>query len=132
MAQPIARGDSMPQDRRPIVVLLVDDQPFVGAAVSRLLAAQDDIALHCCHQPDAAMKEAERLKPAVILQDLVMPVIDGFTLVGMYRANEAISGAAVIALSGNDDPATRAKALAAGASDYLLKLPSKETLVECI
>ena len=38
-----------PRDsRRPIVVLLVDDQTFVGAAVGQLLESEFDIELHCC------------------------------------------------------------------------------------
>ena len=34
-------------------------------------------------------------------------------------------------LSGNDDAATRARALAAGAADYLVKLPTKDVLLAC-
>src|SRR5688572_11396235 len=69
-------------ERRPIVVLLVDDQRFVGMAVGLLLGSEADIQLHCCHAAGEALATANRVSPTVILQDLVMPDIDGATLVG--------------------------------------------------
>ena len=61
-----------------------------------------------------------------------MPDIDGLTLVGLYRTNPQTATTPIIVLSGNDDAASRANALAAGADDYLVKLPKKAALVECI
>ena len=72
---------------RQIVVLLVDDQAFVGAAVGRLLATEPDIALHCCRNALDAIALANQLNPTIILQDLVMPDIDGLTLVRLFRTN---------------------------------------------
>jgi DNA-binding NarL/FixJ family response regulator len=115
-----------------IRVLLVDDQPFVGAVIRTLLATERDIELHCCLKALDAMAQATQLRPAVILQDLVLPDIDGLTLVRMYRENISTAGAAVVVLSGNDDADTRARALSAGADDFLVKLPAKRDLVACI
>jgi CheY-like chemotaxis protein/HPt (histidine-containing phosphotransfer) domain-containing protein len=121
-----------PPDRRPIVLLLVDDQPFVGAVVKRLLATEDDIELHCCVTATDAVARANEVAPTLILQDLVMPDIDGLTLLGLFRENPATARTPVIVLSGNDDADTRARALAAGAIDYLVKLPAKEGLIAAI
>ena len=118
--------------RRPIVVLLVDDQPFVGAAVGLLLESEADIELHCCLWAVNAIALANHITPTLVLQDLVMPDIDGLTLVRSFRANPQTAGTPVIVLSGNDDAATRARALAEGATDYLVKLPSKAELIACI
>jgi CheY-like chemotaxis protein/HPt (histidine-containing phosphotransfer) domain-containing protein len=115
-----------------IVVLLVDDQRFVGAALSRLIAGEQDIELHCCYDAVAAVAEANQVAPTVILQDLVMPGIDGLTLLGMFRSNPTTAHTPVIVLSGNDDADTRTRALAAGANDYLVKLPAKTDLLACI
>jgi CheY-like chemotaxis protein len=115
-----------------IVVLLVDDQAFVGAAVGRLLAAEHDIALHCCRNALDAVAMANQLNPAIIFQDLIMPDLDGLTLVGLFRRNPPTAKTPVIVLSGNDDPQARARALAQGANDYLVKLPAKEDLIACI
>lgn len=61
-----------------------------------------------------------------------MPDVDGLTLLQAYRANDATATTPVIVLSGNDDPATRARALALGADDYVVKLPAKEALIACL
>ncbi|PYQ96854.1 MAG: hypothetical protein DMF94_08085 [Acidobacteria bacterium] len=120
------------EGRRPIVVLLVDDQRFVGAAVGQLLSTESDIELHCCHQAVDAIAMANQITPTMVLQDLVMPDIDGLTLVRLFRANPLTAGTPVIVLSGNDDAATRNRALADGAADYLVKLPAKADLIACI
>jgi DNA-binding response OmpR family regulator len=117
---------------KPIVVLLVDDQRFVGAALGRLLATEQDIELHCCYKAVEAIAEANKVAPRLILQDLVMPDIDGLTLLGMFRRNQITAETPVIVLSGNDDAESRTRALAAGANDYLLKLPAKADLLACI
>jgi CheY-like chemotaxis protein len=114
------------------VVLLVDDQKFVGSALSRLLAGEADIQLHCCLDGLEAVATAIQLKPTVILQDLVMPGIDGLTVLGLFRANPATAHTPVIVLSGSDDAETRAAAISAGAVDYLVKLPEKDIIVSCL
>jgi CheY-like chemotaxis protein/HPt (histidine-containing phosphotransfer) domain-containing protein len=126
-------GAARPADgRRPVVVLLVDDQQFVGTAVRMLLAQETDVELHCCEQALEAVAMANRIAPTVILQDLVMPEVDGLSLMRLYRTNPTTAGTPVIVLSGNDDAATRAQALAAGAADFLVKLPAKADLIASI
>ena len=117
---------------RPTIVLLVDDQRFVGTVVERLLATEADIELHCCEQPAEAVARANDIRPSVILQDLVMPGVDGLTLVARYRSNPATAETPVVVLSGNDCADSRAQALAAGAADYLVKLPARDALIACI
>jgi CheY-like chemotaxis protein/HPt (histidine-containing phosphotransfer) domain-containing protein len=115
-----------------IVVLLIDDQAFVGAAISRLLATEEDIDFHHCRQALDAIALANQIRPTVILQDLRMPDMDGLTLVRSFRTNPQTAGTPVIVLSGNEDRDARTQALAHGAKDYLVKLPSKENLLACI
>ena len=61
-----------PREDGAIVVFLVDDQAMIGEAVRRMLASQSDIVFHACRDATAALDEALRIKPTVILQDLVM------------------------------------------------------------
>jgi len=113
-------------------ILLVDDQRFVGLALARLLDAESGFELHCCERGAEAADTADRIHPDVILQDLVMPDADGLALVQTFRQRAATAATPVIVLSGNDDAATRARALAAGAADYLVKLPSRDALIACL
>ncbi|MBY0232966.1 MAG: fused response regulator/phosphatase [Gemmataceae bacterium] len=114
---------------RPVTVLLVDDQPIVAAQVKQMLAGEDDLVLHYCPDPTQAIDTANRVQPTVILQDLVMPDIDGLMLVKFFRANKATRDVPMIVLSSKEDPAIKAKAFAQGANDYLVKLPDKLEVV---
>jgi DNA-binding response OmpR family regulator len=116
----------------PISVLLVDDQRFVGAALERLLAGEQDIELHCCLNAVDAIARANQIGPTLILQDLVLPDIDGLTMVKMFRANPSTAVTPIVVLSGNDDAESRSRAIAGGANDYLVKLPARQDLVACI
>jgi DNA-binding response OmpR family regulator len=118
--------------RRAISVLLVDDQRLVGVALERLLTGEQDIELHCCYNAVDAVARANEISPTVILQDLVLPDIDGLTMVRMFRANPSTAATPIIVLSANDDPGSRARALAGGADDFLVKLPTRIHLVACI
>jgi two-component system chemotaxis family response regulator WspR len=111
------------------VVLLVDDQPMVGEAIRRMLLDQPDIDYHYCPNGKLAVETAERLAPTVILQDLVMPDVDGLTLVGRYRASPVIGDTPVIVLSSKEDPAIKRDAFQGGANDYLVKLPDAIELI---
>src|SRR5262249_12739093 len=91
-----------------------------------------DIELHHCLDAKSAVETAARLDPAVILQDLVMPDIDGLTLVAQYRNNPKTGTTPVVVLSANDDADARARARAAGATDHLVQVPAKDDLVACI
>jgi two-component system chemotaxis family response regulator WspR len=111
------------------VVLLVDDQPMIGEAIRRMLADQSELQFHYCQDAAAAVEVAARIRPTVILQDLVMPGIDGLALVNEYRANAATKDISIIVLSSKEDPAIKRDAFRGGANDYLVKLPDKIELV---
>jgi CheY-like chemotaxis protein len=115
-----------------IPILLVDDQRFVGIAVTRLLGSEKDLELHRCEVAGEAIAEANRIRPALIFQDLKMPDIDGLSLVRLFRSNPATASTPIVVLSANDDPEDRTGAAAAGANEYLVKLPTRAHLVSCI
>lgn len=112
-----------------ITVLLVDDQAMIGEAVRRLLADEKDIVYHYCPDPTKALQMAQEIHPTVILQDLVMPQVDGLTLVKFFRANPATRDIPMIVLSTKEEPTTKAEAFALGANDYLVKLPDRIELI---
>jgi len=104
-------------------ILLVDDQPIIGEAVRRMVSPHHDFAFEYCRDPLTAIEAATRFKPTVILQDLVMPGVDGLDLVRDYRATASTREVPLVVLSSKEEPATKAEAFARGANDYLVKLP---------
>ena len=112
-----------------LMVLLVDDQAIVAEAVRRSLAHLEDVDFHYCPDGRDALKAAMQIKPTVILQDLVMPGVDGLDLVRQYRATPATRGIPVIVLSTKEEPKIKAQAFEAGAHDYVVKLPDRVELI---
>ncbi len=112
-----------------VTVLLIDDQPIIGEAVRRMLSGEDDVVFHYCKDPARAVEEAARIGPTVLLQDLVMPDIDGLTLVKTFRENPATREVPLIVLSTKEDPKIKADAFALGANDYIVKLPDRLELL---
>lgn len=110
-------------------VMLVDDQSIVAEALRRMLEDQSDIDYHYCSDPAKAIAEATAFKPTVILQDLVMPDIDGLMLLKFFRSNADTKSIPIIVLSTKEDPKIKSDAFALEASDYLVKFPDKIEVV---
>ena len=110
-------------------VLLVDDQVIIHEALRRMLDDIEDLELHCCSQGVDALQVASALQPNVILQDLVMPDVDGMMLVKYYQANPQTRDIPIVVLSSREEARTKAEAFTAGANDYLVKLPDRIELL---
>jgi sigma-B regulation protein RsbU (phosphoserine phosphatase) len=110
---------------RGTTVLLIDDQPIIGEAVRRMLVGEEGIAFHFCRDAIKAVEVAIQVEPTVILQDLVMPDIEGLDLVRRFRADKRFHDVPIIVLSTKEEPAVKAEAFAVGANDYIVKLPDR-------
>jgi sigma-B regulation protein RsbU (phosphoserine phosphatase) len=112
-----------------IRVLLIDDQAIVGETVRRMLAPEPDIVFEFCQDPTKAIPTAAQWSPTVILQDLVMPEVDGLALVRFFRVHPTLRDIPLIVLSSKEEAVTKAEAFGLGANDYLVKLPDRIELV---
>jgi DNA-binding NarL/FixJ family response regulator len=114
-----------------ISVLLVDDQALVRSGFRLILDAQDDIEV-IGEAPDgrAAIEEAARLHPDVVLMDVRMPEVDGIA------ATKTIVGerpeAKVLVLTTFDEDRIVYDAMKAGASGFLLKSAPPAQFVEAV
>jgi two-component system chemotaxis family response regulator WspR len=112
-----------------ITVLLIDDQQMIAEAVRRSLSSEEDIEFHYCQDPTKAIKLAAEINTTVILQDLVMPDIDGLMMVRYFRVNKSTAKIPIIVLSTKEDASIKSEAFKLGANDYLVKLPNKVELI---
>lgn len=112
-----------------VKVLVVDDQPITVESIRQLLASELDIEIYACEDATLALSVAAEISPSVILQDLIMPDVDGMMLIKFFRAHPRTKDTPIVVLSSKDDPKSKAMAFTAGANDYLVKLPDPIELV---
>ena len=111
------------------LVLLVDDQPIVEAALRRLLAPFEDLELAAVRDADAGLQAALARRPEVILQDLNMPGVDGAEQIRRIRSNADLADTPLVVLSADSDAETKERCFGLGANDYIVKLPDALELV---
>jgi len=115
----------------PIHVLIVDDHSVVREGLRAFLELQDRIeVIGEAGDGREAIEEAKRLRPDVILMDLVMPRLDGVE--AMRELHEQVPAARVIVLTSFLDDERLLPALRAGAAGYLLKNVEPQDLARAI
>jgi CheY-like chemotaxis protein len=79
-----------------------------------------------------AVKMARELRPALILMDIQMPVLDGLAAIREIRADPAMAATPIVALTALAMPGDRERCLSAGATDYMSKPVSLKALAEMV
>jgi DNA-binding NarL/FixJ family response regulator len=109
-------------------VVVVDDQEMVRAGIAALLGAQDGIeVVGEAADGAAALAEAERAQPDVVVMDIRMPGMDGLT-----ATRKLAGGPKVLVLTTFDADEYVYRALQAGASGFLLKGARPAELAEAV
>ena len=117
--------------KRPIKLLVVDDQNIVRKGICALLEQVDDIdVIGEASNGEEAVEQAKRLEPDVILMDLMMPKMDGITAIQEIQAVQL--PARIIALTSFVTEDKVFPAIKAGAMGYLLKDSEPEDLITAI
>ena len=115
----------------PIRVLVVDDHAVVREGLRAFLELQDGIEVAGEAADGAeAVEVAERLRPDVVLMDLVMPRLDG--LAAMRALRERLPGIRVVVLTSFLDDDKVLPALRAGAAGYLLKNAPPQVVAQAV
>ncbi len=103
-----------------ISIVIADDHSVVRQGLRMFLALDDELEVVGEAQNGAeALQLAHKLKPDVVLMDLLMPVMDGITAIGAIRRE--VPEVEVIALTSVLEDASVVGAVKAGAIGYLLK-----------
>lgn len=116
---------------KPIRVLIADDHAIVRKGVRALLATEPDInVIGEARNGSEAIVEAQRLRPEVILMDLVMPEVDGISAISHITALQPEVCILVLTSFSTDDKVF--PAVKAGALGYLLKDSGPDELANAI
>ncbi|HLO17507.1 MAG TPA: response regulator transcription factor [Anaerolineales bacterium] len=101
----------------PESILVVEDEPALRDTLSYNLK-KDGFAVEAVGDGRSALESARRLKPDLIVLDLMLPEIDGFEVCRILR-REMITP--ILMLTARDDEIDRVVGLEVGADDYLTK-----------
>ena len=114
-----------------IRVLVVDDHAVVREGLRTFLSLQDGIeVVGEAADGEQGVVEAERLRPDVVLMDLVMPRLDGVG--AMRELRRRLPGARVIVLTSYAEDDRLLPAIQAGAAGYLLKNAQPRELARAV
>ncbi|MGO9492740.1 MAG: ATP-binding protein [Terracidiphilus sp.] len=101
------------------LIVLADDNADMRQYLTRLLSERYEV--HAVVDGRQALEATERLRPALVLADVMMPHLDGFGLLRAIRDDSALVGTPVVLLSARAGEESRVEGLEADADDYLIK-----------
>jgi two-component system, OmpR family, KDP operon response regulator KdpE len=112
-------------------ILVVDDDPDLVRAL-RLRLRAHNYEVTTASDGYAAIAQAQRERPALIILDLGLPVGDGFVVLDRLQNIDALAGVPVIVLSARDPQVNEERALKAGASAFFQKPADNDELLNVI
>ena len=105
---------------KPPSVLIVDDEPNIVLSL-QFLMKKTGFEVRTAKDGEEAMAEISRAAPDLVLLDVMMPKIDGFSICAQIRANPEWKDMRIIMLTARGRDVEREKGLALGADDYITK-----------
>ena len=130
-AQPVAAPQSAPpgvSSLAPIdapVILVVDDDPTVRALTERFLV-REGFSVVTANGGVEGLRLARELRPAAITLDVIMPDLDGWSVLSVLKSDPALSDIPVILMTIVDE---RGQGFSLGATEFLVKPVDRNRLI---
>lgn len=105
--------------RKTSLLIIEDDEVLLRALY--LLFFESKYTIATANDGDTAIKMAQRLKPDIIILDLMIPKVDGFGVLKAVKANPELKDIPVVVLSNLADDSDIEKAKRLGAKYYFVK-----------
>lgn len=120
----------MSSDAKPVVLIVDDDADL--AMIMRMVLTHAGFEAHSCLSGQDALDWLSQRTPDLILLDLMMPDINGFTILRKVRATETSKNLPVVILTAKADQKTRMESQSAGADAFLTKPINSKSLIEYV
>lgn len=101
-------------------ILVAEDQPHIRALIQYKLR-NSGYQVVAVEDGEAALREAQSLKPALILLDVMMPLMTGFEVLAALKAKEETKHIPVLLVTAQSSEEEVLKGLEMGADDYVTK-----------
>ncbi|HJR15156.1 MAG TPA: response regulator [Rhodanobacteraceae bacterium] len=122
--QPLTEGEAVGGP----TILIIDDDGGGAAVMSRILAKEGYHAVPATNGEDG-LRLAREIKPALILLDVLMPHVDGWTVLARLKADAQLAEIPVVMISVTPD---RRFGVTLGAADYLVKPVEQARLLQTL
>lgn len=110
-------------------ILVVDDEKLISKALTRKLS-DEGFTVEAAFDGEQALIKASEIKPDLILLDIIMPKLDGISVLRKLKASDETKNIPVIILSNLYDDKKVEEAINTGGTDYLVKV--EHTLADII
>ena len=108
-------------------VLIADDEPNIVISLEYLMK-REGYEVHVARDGEEALAALRRLRPALVLLDVMMPRKSGYEVLAAVRADETLSGLKVLMLTAKGRDTDVAQGLGLGADAYMTKPFSTQAL----
>ena len=123
-----AAGNPNPAAQAPYRVLIVDDDPDMGAYLA-LLLRQQGMLPEVASDGESALARARASSPDLVLLDVMMPGMSGFEVCQTLKADPETALLPVVLITALEDRESRVRGIEAGADDFLSKPINREELL---
>jgi CheY-like chemotaxis protein len=114
----------------PLILVVDDHEP--SRALARLVLERDGFRVEEAGTGGEGLRQAQALRPALILLDIILPEIDGWTLVRLLREDPRTRDCVILALTAWTGVGDGARALALGFEEVLTKPVLPRTLAAIV
>lgn len=127
-------AEEMPDsvDFASLKILVIDDQEFVRTIVKKMLQQLGVATVIEAHDGDSGLDMVRREKPQMVICDIQMRPMDGFSFVTALRRETDLRDTPVVMLTAHTDKATQAQAQDMRVDALLVKPVFPQGLLECI
>lgn len=101
-------------------ILIIDDEPITRQTMADLLAAED-YDLDFAVDGPSGIEQAKANPPDIILLDVMLPKMDGFTVCTHLRTDRALADIPILMITAYSERSMRLRGIAAGADDFIAK-----------
>lgn len=121
--------DFEPNEYCSLPILIVDDMEFNRLVLKEVLSSHGFTNLEFACNGKEAIEKLELFLPSLVILDLVMPEMDGFELCQQFRAFPTLKNIPILIQTALSVPEQKAKAFAAGATDFITKPVDTKELI---
>lgn len=102
-----------------LTIFVIDDDPEIRWFVSDVLNKHYNVI--SIEKPELVFEKLESVQPQLIISDIMMPVLDGISLMKQIKENRRTAHIPFILLSAKNTPEEQTEGIAGGAEAYIVK-----------